>query len=285
MPSFAAWEATVLDHTYNHVDYLSLHTYIGKRGDDRADFFGQPMGMEAFIRSVIAICDYVKAKKRTRKTMYLAFDEWNVWGVKGEDETKPAPWQEAPPIAEERYTVEDALVVGSMLLALLRCSDRVKIGCIAQLVNILAPIQTVRGGVAWRQTIFYPYLHTSLYGRGTALQTIVESPAFEIKRYGTIPVIDVAVTRDEAADTLTLFLVNRDPEGEPVVLNADLRSFGSLSCLDHTVLGHSDPFAANTAEAPNTVAPASGDRIAVDGGKFTVTLAPLSWNVLRFRSA
>jgi alpha-N-arabinofuranosidase len=284
MPSFAAWEATVLEHTYHHVDYLSLHTYIGKRGDDRADFFGQSVGMEEFIRSVASICDYVKAKKRARKTMYLAFDEWNISYHAHESDAKQAPWLEAPPIAEERYTLEDALVVGSMLLALLRCADRVKIGCIAQLVNILGPIMTVRGGAAWRQTIFYPYLHASLYGHGTALQFVMESPVFETKRFGAVPVVDAAVTRDEATGTVTLFAVNRDPESRPVALNVDLRSFGTLSFLDHTMLSHPDPLAANTANEPNKVIPTTGERISIEDGKFTISLAPLSWNVLRYKA-
>jgi len=143
--------------------------------------------MDDFIASVVAICDYVKAKKRSRKTMYLAFDEWNVWYHAHGRDGKREPWGEAPPLCEEDYTMEDALVVGSMLLALLRHADRVKIGCIAQIVNVIAPIMTVPGGGAWRHTIFYPYLHTARYGQGVALQTVTDCPVYSSKNYGTFP--------------------------------------------------------------------------------------------------
>ena len=79
MPTFAGWEATVLDHTYEQVDYLSLHTYYGNRDGDTANFLARSLDMDAFIRSVISICDYIQAKKRGRKKIHLSFDEWNVW--------------------------------------------------------------------------------------------------------------------------------------------------------------------------------------------------------------
>ena len=79
MPTFGEWEATILDHTYEHVDYVSLHTYYGNRDNDTPNFLARTLGMDEFINSVIAICDYIKAKKRSKKTLHLSFDEWNVW--------------------------------------------------------------------------------------------------------------------------------------------------------------------------------------------------------------
>ena len=79
MPTFALWEDHVLSHTYDYVDYLSLHTYYGNRSDDSNDFLAKSDDMDEFIRTIIATCDYVKAKKRSKKNMYLSFDEWNVW--------------------------------------------------------------------------------------------------------------------------------------------------------------------------------------------------------------
>jgi alpha-N-arabinofuranosidase len=34
MPSFGEWEAEVLNHTYDYVDYLSLHIYFGNQNND-----------------------------------------------------------------------------------------------------------------------------------------------------------------------------------------------------------------------------------------------------------
>ena len=59
-----------------------------------------------------------------------------------DDITQNHPWQVAPPMLEDIYTFEDALLVGLMLITLLKHADRVKIACMAQLVNVIAPIMT-----------------------------------------------------------------------------------------------------------------------------------------------
>ncbi|MBO9600340.1 MAG: alpha-N-arabinofuranosidase, partial [Cohnella sp.] len=176
MPTYPEWESTVLDHTYEQVEFLSLHSYYGNPENDTATFLGRSLQMEDFIKSVTATCDYIKAKKRSKKTMMLSFDEWNVWFHSNDADKKLEPWQIAPPQLEDMYTMEDALVVGCLLIALLKHSDRVRMACLAQLVNVIAPIMTENGGQAWAQTIFYPYMHASVHGRGKALVPLVQSP-------------------------------------------------------------------------------------------------------------
>ena len=61
------------------MDYISLHTYYGNRDNDTPNFLARSLDMDRFIGSVVAICDYVKAKRRSSKTINLSFDEWNVW--------------------------------------------------------------------------------------------------------------------------------------------------------------------------------------------------------------
>ena len=179
MPTFPEWEATVLDHAYGLVDYISLHIYYRYEYDDLGTFLAQSLDMDAFIETVIATCDFVQAKKRTRKQINLSFDEWNVWYHHRQHDREimaSDPWQVAPPLTEDIYTHADALLVGSMLISLLRHADRVKIACLAQLVNVIAPIMTETGGPAWRQTIFYPFLHASRFGQGEVLDLQVRSP-------------------------------------------------------------------------------------------------------------
>ena len=51
--------------------------------------------------------------------MYLSFDEWNVWyhsNAADNDITENHPWQIAPPLLEDIYNFEDALLVGLMLI-------------------------------------------------------------------------------------------------------------------------------------------------------------------------
>ncbi len=79
MPTFPQWEAVTLEYNYDYVDYISLHQYYGNLNQDSSDYLAQTDDMEEFIHTVISACDYVKAKKRSKKTIHLSFDEWNVW--------------------------------------------------------------------------------------------------------------------------------------------------------------------------------------------------------------
>ena len=88
MPTFGDWEATVLDHCYDSVDYVSLHTYYGDRDHDSETFLANNLDMDRFITDVANICDFVKAKKHSDKTIHLSFDEWNVWYHSNEQDEK-----------------------------------------------------------------------------------------------------------------------------------------------------------------------------------------------------
>jgi alpha-N-arabinofuranosidase len=297
MPTFAEWEATVLEHAYDLVDYISIHTYYGNQANDISSFLAKSVEMDQFIKSVVAICDYVKAKKRRDKTINLSFDEWNVWFHSHETDRKMEPWQAAPPLLEDLYTFEDALVVGVMLITLLRNANRVKIACLAQLVNVIAPIMTETGGRAWRQTIYYPFLHASLYGRGTVLQPVImastytipcdRKPSFwerelgrEQRDYKDIPVLEAIAVINEANQALTLFAVNKD-QTSALDFTCELREFDEYTVVEHLVLEHDDLKATNTANNPDNVTPhANGDAI-ITGNKVNASLPKLSWNVIR----
>lgn len=281
MPTFGEWEATVLDHTYDHVDFVSLHQYYGNRDNDTPNFLARTMDMDIFIKSVASICDYIKAKKRSKKTINLSFDEWNVWFHSNEADKKIEPWSIAPPQLEDIYTFEDALLVGSMLITLIRNADRVKMACMAQLVNVIAPIMTENGGAAWRQTIFYPYMHASLYGRGTALNPVITSPVYDTKEYSDVPYLDATAVMNEEKEELVIFAVNRHME-DPLVLECDLRSFSGYEVAEHIVLEHEDIKARNTRDNPYNVVPALRQDTKVVDGRLTVSLKNLSWNVIRF---
>jgi alpha-N-arabinofuranosidase len=284
MPTFPAWEATVLESCYESVDYLSLHSYFGNRDGDLPSFLGSSVGMDSFIKSVVATCDFVKAKKRSKKTMYLSFDEWNVWFHSLAADKKVEPWSVAPPLLEDVYTFEDALVVGCLLMTLLKNADRVKIACLAQLVNVIAPIMTANGGPAWRQTIFYPFLHASRYGRGTVLDVRVHSPVYESHMYGDVPYLETAAVADESRGTLAIFAVNRGTT-EKLELEADLHGFEGMKLIEHIELTHPDPKATNTREKPDEVAPRTATgKARMDGDSLSVRLEPLSWNVLRLQA-
>ena len=283
MPTFVDWESTVLDACYDAVDYISLHRYYGNPTNDTPSFLARTMDMDAFIKTVAAVCDAVKGKKHSDKTLYLSFDEWNVWyhsAKQDEEVLKQNKWGRALPLLEDVYTFEDALLVGSMLMTLIRNADRVKIACLAQLVNVIAPIMTENGGRAWAQTIYYPFQHASRFGRGVSLRPVVEVPTYDCADYTNVPYLDMAAVLNED-ESLTIFCTNRN-EREDFTLELDLRAFGDLSLSEHILLHHGDVKAANTADHPFTVCPEKGPGGSVREGKGTVTIPALSWNVLRF---
>lgn len=284
MPTFPEWESTALEWAYNSVDYISLHQYYGNRFNDTANFLAQSDDMDHFIKTVVATCDYVKAKKRAKKNINLSFDEWNVWfhANEADDDTmKNRPWQVAPHLLEDHYDFEDALLVGLMLITLMKHSDRVKMACMAQLVNVIAPIMTEENGPAWRQTIYYPLLHASKYGRGTALQPVLSSPKHDTLDFTDVTDVESIAVWNEEKEEVTVFAVNRSVTDD-VVLDIDLRAFAGFRLQEHIVLENSDMKAVNTAEqqavAPKTVA----DRSAYEGETLRAKLAKTSWNVLRF---
>ncbi len=283
MPTFPQWEATVLDHCYDTVDYISLHSYFKNAAADLPTFLAESLGMDSFIRSIVSTADYVKAKKRSKKTVNISFDEWNVWYHSEEADRTVAPWIVGPPLLEDVYTLEDALVVGCCLITLLRNAERVRIACLAQLINTIAPIMTENGGPAWRQTIFYPFLHASLYGRGEVLETRIWSPLYSNRTYGDVPYLESIATASKEASEVTVFAVNRS-ESDAMRLQMLLRDFGKCSLIEHFQISSDDPKAANTRREPDRVRPRPAKGTSMEGGVLIATLPTLSWNVIRMKT-
>lgn len=279
MPTFGDWEATVLDHCYDSVDYVSMHTYYGDRERDPETFLANNIDMDRFITDVANICDFVKAKKHSDKTIHLSFDEWNVWYHSNEQDRKLQRWTRAPHQLEDVYDFQDALLVGSMLITLLRHADRVKIACLAQLVNVIAPIMTSDAS-CWRQTIYYPYWLTGKYGQGIVLQTQVDSPTYQNKKYGTVPFVDCVTVYNDEADELIIFAVNKDLK-EDITLSMDLRQFAAFRLIEHVTMQDEDLYAVNTEENPNRIIPANCAESSVENNSLKAVLKHKSWNMIR----
>ena len=275
MPTFGEWERCVLRHCYDVVDYLSLHSYYGNRSGDGGEYLACCRDMDQFIRNVSAICDEVQRERKSEKTMYLSFDEWNVWFHSNDQDKQQEKWTVAPPLLEDVYNLEDALVVGCLLITLLHHTDRVKMACLAQLVNVIAPIMTETGGRAWAQTIFFPFCHASRFGRGVSLQAEIDCPGYEAGQYGDTAYLESAVTWEESARTLTVFAVNR-AEKDTMALELSAEGFPALTKTEHIVLRSDDRYAANTAAQPERVRP---ETLPLTD---ETVLPPLSWNVIRY---
>ncbi len=282
MPTFGKWEAAVLEAAYDSIDYLSLHQYYINSEQDTASYLGATEDMNRFIRTVTATCDHVKGLKRSSKTINLSFDEWNVWSATHKCSNEEGMWTIAPRREEYSYSMEDALTFGCMLITLIKNCDRVKIACLAQLVNVAGPIMTLDNGPAWAQTTYYPFVHASCYGRGTVLQPKVLCDSYRTEKYGEVPYVEAVAVWAEEQQELTVFAVNRSLT-ETVELELDLRDFPGYTLLEHIVQEHADIHARNTAENPNNVVPHANGKTVCRTDRAVAALNKLSWNVIRLK--
>lgn len=278
MPTFGTWEATVLGEAYDYVDYISLHQYWGNNDNDTAEFFAVTDDLEYFLNSVIATCDYVKASKHSHKSINLSFDEWNVWYHSMQQDNadmQNMPWRSHPHLLEDIYTYEDAIVDALALIKFLQHADRVKIACLAQLVNVIAPIMTEDDGSAWRQTIYYPFYLISKYGRGTSLRPVISGENHPTAKHDHVSDVEAACVLNEEKDQVSVFAVNRNTQ-DPVELDVDLRGFEGYQVKVFEALEGTDMKAVNSAK-DEKVKPISRMDAKMDGGILTANLKPASF--------
>jgi alpha-N-arabinofuranosidase len=289
MPQYLIWDREVLEECYDQVDGISLHAYYGNTPaltrNSTARYLAMNLDMDRQIREIAAVCDYVQGLRRSSKRLWLSFDEWNVWYRARSGDAVDGRRQVAPKLLEEVYNLEDALLVGGFVNTLLRNADRVRIGCIAQLVNVIAPLVTNDRGVL-RQSTWFPYTWALRYARGRVLDLRVESETYPITAAGLqadfarndqVPFVDVVATLDVPAGQACLLMLNRDLDGErELVLEwRDITPTRVLAC--ETLTGP-DLKAFNTFEEPRRVAPQRLEPPAA-GARMTFKLPARSYTV------
>ncbi|HMD87161.1 MAG TPA: alpha-N-arabinofuranosidase [Terriglobia bacterium] len=290
MPTYLEWDQQVLEQCFDEVDAISLHRYFGndgETGDDSSKYLALNLAMDRQIEEIAAVCDLVRGRRRSEKTLWLSFDEWNVWyrarGPKSDDGHR----QEAPHLLEEIYNLEDALLVGGLINTLIRRSDRVRVACLAQLVNVIAPIMTNEDGL-FRQTIYYPYAWALQYARGKALALVPQSDTYEVTAFASrgnrqgekiaVPYLDVAGTIDAPGKNVSLFILNRDLE-KPRDLAVSWHEVVPRRVNTCRVLTGSDLKAVNGFADPKRVAPQNLEAPAA-GAEMKFQLPPRSYTVV-----
>lgn len=281
MPTFGEWETTVLEHTFDHVDLISMHAYYEKFDDDSLSFLASSARMDRFINGVIERIDDVAKAKGSDKKVNISFDEWNVWYQKRFEGVDKLEFVEARKLIEDEYTVEDAVVVGSLLMTLVKHADRVKIACQAQLVNIIAPIRTEPGVPAWRQTIFYPFALTAAVAGHDLLTSELETTTKDSELFRDLPMTDSVVARDPETQDLRIFMLNRELSDE-TELQVDLKDLTSqYEVAEAVYLGGKNLGLTNNQENPERVSPEVLESVTMDSGKLSVILPPATWAMLR----
>ena len=282
MPTFGTWEETVLDLAWDVTDHVSLHSYY-----DRADYesleayLACSLDLDRMIATVADIADAVGRRKGSDRLVGLSVDEWNVWHLSEhrERDDPSGPFRHAPALAEDEHDMADALVVGCLLITLLRHADRVRIACLAQLVNVIPAIRTVDGGPAWRQTSAHPFADVAKWARGTVLRIDLDGPPYAVGGAGVAEAIEAVAVHDADAGRLALFAVNRLDRS--LAFEATLRELDDLAVDEHTVLADPDIRATNTAIRPDRVVPSPRSGARLDGDRLSVLLPPRSWNLVR----
>jgi alpha-N-arabinofuranosidase len=294
MPQYMIWDREVLEECYDQVDAISLHNYYGNTqamtGNSLPRYLAANLDMERQIHEIAAVCDYVQGVKKSPKRLWLSFDEWNVWYRARGSEHSDGQRKAAPHLLEEQYNLEDALVVGGFVNTLLRQSDRVRVGCIAQIVNVIAPLMT-NAEKTIRQTIYYPYAWALQYAHGRVLDLQVQCETYPIRAQGLrpdvarnaqVPFLDVVATHNPANGQVALFALNRDPTAERD-LTITWQSPTPSRVLACQTLTGSDMKAANTFNQPNQVVPRKLDAPQA-GASMTFRLPAGSYTVAHLAS-
>ena len=279
MPTFGYWESTVLEKAGDVVDYISMHAYYQEHDGDRTSFLASGASMDAFIEGVVATADAVAARRRLRKRINVSFDEWNVWYQSRFPGSEVLEIDTAGPRIEDVYSTLDAVVVGDLLSSLINHADRVKIGALAQLVNVIAPIMTEPGGDAWRQATFHPIAAVTAAARGNSLVTRVAAAELATRRYGDVPSVAASATHDAATGEVAVMLTNR--ADRPATVDLRHGTFEHWRTRRARVLAaDEDGPRDKTASAAVGLTEVSVDDTAVPGTT-RITLPPHSWAIVQ----
>lgn len=280
MPTYPEWDRVALEHAWEKIDYLSIHYYAGNRDSDTTSYLASAVAFEDYVDTLEGTLRYVKAQRRSKHDVYLSWDEWQVW-YKG-DPVEGA-WSERPHLAEETYNLEDALVVAQWLNVFLRKSQVLKIACVAQIVNVISWLWTRPDGML-KHPSYYPFKLVSNHARGNALDAHVVAPVVETSKYGAVPVLDVSASYDEATNQGAVFIVNRS-QTDAVVTDIVWQDGKSVSVGEAWQLSGTDPKEFNSWESPNQLTAKALALPAVQDGKLTLNLPPLSFTALTTRNA
>src|SRR5436190_4265627 len=179
------WNRTVLEHLKTHIDYLAIHMYVGNRDNDFNEFLASSVDLQERIKTTEGVINAAMSGQPRDRKIHIAWDEWNVWyRARGSQ-------QRGRRILEERYNLEDALVVATFLNTFVNNAHIVKIANMAQLVNVIAPIFTNQKGL-FLQTIYYPIAMFANNVKGNALDLFVDSPSYKSRHFEKVGYVDAS---------------------------------------------------------------------------------------------
>ena len=275
MPTYLEWDRVVLDHCWDSVDFISAHRYSRNDHDDTLSFLAEGVAIDQVINDYRGLLAFVKARTHGKHDVRVSFDEWNVWyrATSGD-----GGFTEAPHLLEEHYNLEDALVCAQYLNAFIRHADIVGVACLAQIVNVIAPIMTRPDGLLI-QTIYWPFKLIRDAMSGNALRVAVRAPEVPTE-LGEVPVVDVAATHAFDGAAASVSIVNRDPSAA-----VELTIAVSDAAFDvvHATTITGNPKATNDWDTPDLIRPVE-ITVRSDEAKISVSLPGPSHTVISLQS-
>jgi alpha-N-arabinofuranosidase len=250
------WDRVVIDGLAQMVDYHSIHLYTGS-SDYYSNVFA-PHQAERAIRVCSALIERARYLQNISRPIGIAYDEWNVWYRERSPEARKSG-------IEEHYDLSDALAVATFLNVFVRECKYVPMANLAQMVNVIAPVFTSPDGLFF-QTIYHPLRLMAEHTQDIALGPTVDCETYDLQPaaetsgwahrvadIGPFKLLDVSVTRDEAAKSLTLAVVNRDVD-RPITTTIELGDGVTIRRATAYEVHGADPSVVNSFERPNAVA-------------------------------
>lgn len=205
LKTFAAWDKTVIDIAYEQIDYFSMHSYFDcpdyfiYKNKSTAEYIGVYAEVQNNINLMASIIKETKLRKKSKHDVYISYDEWNIWhrDPKFINENRfsgSKEWLASDPRIECIYDFKDVILFSNMLNTLIRNSDVVKLACVCQGVNCIAPIITRSDGKMFKQTIYYPYQFAGNYLKGEYVPVAYETGKIQSDSFGEYDMLNIVST-------------------------------------------------------------------------------------------
>lgn len=271
------WNRAVLEGLKGDIDYISLHTYIGNAQNNFERFLAASRDIDYRIEVVEGMIQAAQSGRRSQRSIYIAFDEWNVWYRARGGSTE---FDIGRTRLEEQYNFEDALAMGMFLNSFIRHANVVKMANLAQVVNVIAPIFTNPQGL-FLQTIFFPLAEYAKQKNTMALQALVQSPTYSIDERKPIPYLDVSATHSAEAGVVYLNVLNKS-ESKDISTRIDEVDGRLNGDAELWFLNHQDFKTAHTFGDDKKVRPViSKEKVKLDGRGFVHTFPAHSLSILK----
>jgi alpha-N-arabinofuranosidase len=267
--NWVEWNRTVLEFLRDHADYLAIHMYVGNPDSNFGDFMASSMDLQERIKVTEGVIDGALAGQTPRRKLFIAWDEWNVW-YRARGNT-----QRGRRILEERYNLEDALVVATFLNAFVNHAHIVKIANMAQLVNVIAPMFTNEQGM-FLQTIYYPLQLFAANTKGAALELFHDGPKYKSTHFDDVPYLDASASIDNG--TLVINVVNRHKD-QAIETEVDVEDKQFTGPVAVSEVNGPDIKAEN--DFGKTVVKTVNKSASADGRKLRYTFPPHSYTMLK----